>query len=93
MTDQVRIRLVISGRVQGVGFRYFTLKSARGLGLGGWVRNEPDGSVLCEVQGEPSAVRVFAEQVRRGPGLSRVEDVTSELLPLRAGCDGEFAIS
>lgn len=92
MTEHVRIRLSLSGRVQGVGFRYFTLKSARGLGLIGWVRNERDGSVLCEVQGPPPAVSAFTDQVRRGPGFARVDDVTQEHLPLRSGSEGEFSI-
>ncbi len=54
---RVRIRLV--GQVQGVGLRYHTWKVASALGLTGWARNEPDGSVLLELQGPDEAIRMF----------------------------------
>ncbi len=78
--DQTLLRLHVRGRVQGVGFRYFTLCAARERGLLGWVRNEPDGSVLCEVQGPADAVERFIDAVQRGPSFARVEDVAIESL-------------
>ena len=49
--NKVRHRIVFSGRVQGVGFRYRSKYAAEGYGVTGWVRNEPDGTVLMEAQG------------------------------------------
>lgn len=62
----------VSGRVQGVGFRYATLARARSLGLGGWVRNLPDGSVEAVFEGEPKRVESMVEWCRRGPSGSVV---------------------
>ena len=73
----IRLRLRVSGRVQGVGFRYFTKRAAREHGVCGWVCNESDGSVSCEAQGEVSALEAFLAAVRRGPQFSRVDDVLS----------------
>jgi acylphosphatase len=68
-------RLIVSGRVQGVGFRYFTRDAARFEGLHGTVRNLDAGSVEIEVEGESEAVLRFERAVRRGPAGSRVDDV------------------
>ena len=54
-----RLRVRFVGRVQGVGFRWTALMVARELSLTGWVRNEPDGSVSAEIQGDPSHVGAF----------------------------------
>ena len=71
-------RLRVTGRVQGVGFRYFTMTVARDLGVMGFVKNEVDGSVLCEVQGERERIERFVAAVREGPGYSRVDEVERE---------------
>lgn len=63
----------VKGRVQGVGFRQFTALRARELGLVGWVRNLPDGSVEAEAQGEEKALADFEKLLRRGPQLARVD--------------------
>jgi acylphosphatase len=68
-------RLVISGRVQGVGFRYFTRDAAMREGVTGWVRNRPDGCVEAYVEGEPDAVTRVERAIRRGPPGARVETV------------------
>ena len=78
--EPVRLRLRIRGRVQGVCFRYFTLRTAQRLGIAGYVRNEPDGSVLCEAQGEAAKVAALVAEVRHGPEFARVDDVVSESL-------------
>lgn len=62
-SDEVREAISFRGRVQGVGFRVTAERIATGLGLSGWVRNESDGSVSCEVQGAPSAVASFLDEL------------------------------
>ena len=73
---RVARRLVISGHVQGVGFRWFTKDAARREGLTGWVRNLPDGRVEALVEGEAEAVTRLERAVRQGPGGARVKTVT-----------------
>ena len=78
MTDShetVRVHVLVSGRVQGVGFRAFTSRQAHAHGLAGWVRNLIDGRVETEVQGSRFGVDRFLEDLRRGSGLSSVEHV------------------
>jgi acylphosphatase len=65
-------RLWVSGRVQGVGFRWFARRAALGLGLTGRVRNLPDGRVEVEVAGAPDRLDTFRQQLREGPSGSRV---------------------
>ena len=64
-SDVVRKHMVITGLVQGVGFRYFTVIQARQLGVSGWVRNRYDGSVEVEAQGSQESVQVLVKQQRR----------------------------
>ena len=77
-----RIGALVQGRVQGVGFRYFTRDRARHYGLSGWVRNLPDGSVEFEAQGDSRDVDAFVAEIGKGPGLSRIENLTINELPL-----------
>jgi len=70
-------RLVIRGRVQGVGYRDAAVQAACELGVHGWVRNTRDGAVEALVQGETEAVERFAAWCRRGPPLARVTEVMS----------------
>jgi acylphosphatase len=65
-------RMWVSGRVQGVGFRWFVRREALGLGLTGRVRNLPDGRVEVEVAGAPEDLEVFRQRLREGPPGSRV---------------------
>jgi acylphosphatase len=68
-------RLVIKGRVQGVGFRYFVYEAAQRLGICGWVANRADGSVELHAETEDSAVmRKFLALAAGGPPLSMVEE-------------------
>ena len=70
-----RIHLIVHGRVQGVGFRFFVTREARSLGLDGTVRNRPDGTVEIEAEGMPGALAQLVTVVRRGPAGARVEHV------------------
>lgn len=70
-----RARVVVSGRVQGVNFRYGTVRAAEGAGVAGWVRNNPDGTVEAVFEGSPDAVERMVEYCRRGPPGASVGDV------------------
>ncbi len=65
----------ISGDVQGVGFREYARRRAASLGLAGYVRNRPDGSVEVVFEGDAEAVRAAVESMRDGPRAARVRDV------------------
>ncbi|SRR5258706_2435104 len=67
--------VIISGFVQGVGYRQFVKQNARKLGLTGWVRNIPDGSVEALFQGTKDVIDQMILLCRKGPFLSEVEDV------------------
>jgi len=71
----VRRRVVVDGRVQGVFFRDTCRRVAVDAGVGGWVRNRPDGAVEAEVEGEREAVEALIAWARRGPPAARVTDV------------------
>jgi len=77
MTATAR-RAVVSGRVQGVGFRVFAHRAAIDAGVRGWVRNLPDGSVETFVEGEPEAVERYLGRLRRGPLIGKVTRVAEE---------------
>jgi acylphosphatase len=68
-------RFILSGRVQGVGFRYFTLDAARREGVNGFVTNRDDGSVEAVAEGESESLERFERAIRQGPSRSRVERV------------------
>ena len=93
MTERRRRHFLVAGRVQGVGFRYFTRATACELGLGGFVRNRPDGLVEIEVEGEVVAMGEFEKAVRKGPPGARVETFTTEPRPLAASSPREFTIA
>jgi acylphosphatase len=71
----VRRRVVVHGRVQGVGFRYGLARAAGTRGLAGWARNRPDGTVEAVFEGEPEAVESLVRFSREGPRGSDVERV------------------
>ena len=67
--------LVISGRVQGVGYRYYMQRKAREMGVAGWVRNRSDGTVEAVVHGNPEQVNAIVAWARRGPPSAVVAEV------------------
>lgn len=75
--DRQAKRCIISGRVQGVGFRYFVRQQAEALGLSGWVRNLPDGRVEAFIEGPPAQLAEMETLLGEGPSMSRVEGVAS----------------
>ncbi len=72
------MRLVIGGRVQGVGFRVFAMREAGALGLKGWVRNRSDGTVEAVVSGADDKVKTFITKCTRGPAAARVTHIDME---------------
>jgi acylphosphatase len=79
MTDEAKAVFVrISGRVQGVGFRFWMQGQAQRLGLSGWVCNEADGSVAALVCGPAAAVSAMLERCRIGPSGASVADVETQ---------------
>ena len=73
---RARVHVWISGRVQGVGFRFATCEQAERLGLGGWVRNLGDGRVEAVFEGEAGTVRQMVDWCQSGPSSAGVEDVS-----------------
>ncbi len=73
--DRQRLEAVVRGRVQGVGFRAYVRGWARKLGLVGWVRNEPDGTVRLVAEGDPAALDRLGRLLWGGPPHARVDDV------------------
>ncbi len=71
-------RALVSGRVQGVGFRFFAERAARATGVRGWVRNLPDGRVETVAEGDESAVERYLARMREGPFGGRVTDLYVE---------------
>jgi len=66
------LHLIVTGRVQGVGFRWFVQRQAAALNLTGWVKNRGDGTVEIWAEGSPEARKALEEAARRGPSGSRV---------------------
>jgi acylphosphatase len=83
-----RLEAVVRGRVQGVGFRWFVVKEAGRLGLGGWVANEADGTVRCVAEGSKPALDAFLEALREGPRGAVVGSVTEQWLPATSRFEG-----
>jgi acylphosphatase len=74
----VRRSVVVHGRVQGVWFRESARRRATELGVGGWVRNRPDGAVEAEVEGDAEAVEVLVAWLGQGPSGARVDRLDVE---------------
>jgi acylphosphatase len=81
-----RLDAVVRGRVQGVGFRFFVIRTATELGLVGWVANLPDGAVRCVAEGDLTSLETFVERLRAGPAAALVDAVLAGWPP----ATGEF---
>ena len=73
--DLIQVHARIKGRVQGVGFRYWTQRTAESLSLGGWVMNMPDGSVEAAFEGTREQVEKMVAAARKGPQFGKVDDI------------------
>ncbi len=71
----IRLRLLIHGRVQGIGFRFSTVRQAQKLDLTGWVRNNPDGTVEIVTEGEKENLQKLLAWCQRGPLLAQVDKI------------------
>jgi acylphosphatase len=76
--EKIRDRVIISGIVQGVGYRFFTQKEAHQQGVMGWVRNLPDGRVEAVFEGFPEAVKAMVQWCHQGPQNAVVQQVVVE---------------
>jgi acylphosphatase len=81
----VRRTITFTGQVQGVGFRYTTVNVASGYNVSGWVRNEPDGSVLCVVEGDEREVDRFVSAVQQA-----MQGYIRQTQTVRLPATGEF---
>ena len=81
MSDRPAVRLLVSGRVQGVGFRCWTMGEAKRLGLEGWVCNRSDGTVEILAIGASEALGQLAQSCRRGPTAAQVTAVARGAAP------------
>ena len=79
-TPREVVEMRVSGRVQGVGFRYFAYHAARDLGIKGWVKNMPDGTVLIQAEGAPEDMDRFRKKFHKGPVFGRVDDLVETRL-------------
>jgi acylphosphatase len=86
----MRIAFVVRGCVQGVGCRRFAQRTAESLGVAGFVRNRPDGTVEGEAESDAAALQQFLAALRQGPRLSKVLAV--DTVPLPAAGIGGFSI-
>lgn len=73
-----RIRVLITGRVQGVGYRAWAVTQASKLAVRGWIRNRADGAVEAEIAGDPDAVARMRDLLAQGPPLARVDRLVDE---------------
>jgi acylphosphatase len=81
MPDLETRRYVITGRVQGVGFRWFVEREAAQLGIAGWVRNREDGSVEVMATGSREQQRALRTRLQQGPRAARVDQVQESTAP------------
>jgi acylphosphatase len=89
--EMVRLEATVTGRVHGVGFRYYVVSHAERLGLTGWVSNEQDGAVRCVAEGPRTDLEHLLELLREGPASAIVEHVAEQWLPY-TGHWGSFGI-
>jgi acylphosphatase len=81
MAEKRSVKVNVTGRVQGVGFRYSTQRQAQRLGVKGWVRNERNGSVTVVIEGPKAAVDEMVSWLHEGPGFANVADLNLQEYP------------
>lgn len=81
--EKQRIKIKVTGIVQGVGFRYFTQRSACSLGICGFVENLEDGSVVIEGEGDKERLEQFVRVINRGPQWAKVENIETDNMPAK----------
>lgn len=78
MNNPIRAEFIITGHVQGVGFRYFVYKNALSLGVKGYAKNMYDGSVLTVAEGEKALIEELRQYLKNGPSRSYVDKVNAK---------------
>lgn len=92
MSDERALRWIVTGRVQGVSYRFFTRDEAARLGLVGWVKNLPDGSVEVRLRGPSEKIETLRRRLSQGPPLARVDGISEEELAAGASLPEGFDI-
>ena len=92
-TPENRMHARVTGRVQGVGFRYYVMTAAAELGLKGWVRNRRDGSVEVVAEGDLDRLRELVRALEKGSRSSSVQEVATELQPATGEYDSFYVRS
>ncbi len=82
------VHILISGHVQGVGFRWFAEKRASELAVAGYVRNLPEGAVEVLAQADERTLESFCQELREGPRFARVEELSMRTVPVDVGLQG-----
>lgn len=83
MEKEINFKILVQGRVQGVGYRAFVYKTAKAFGLKGYVQNKPDGSVQIEVDGNKATIEKFVALCKTGPGWAYVEKINLIETPIQ----------
>jgi acylphosphatase len=91
MSDNNQMYVIVHGRVQGVSFRYYTKVTAMKFGIGGWVRNLPDGTVEVTAEGKQSNLNDLLAFLQHGPAGAKVTDIAVEWRPA-SGKFNDFSI-
>ena len=86
--EKVSAEIIVDGRVQGVGYRFFTERAAARFDIKGWSRNLPDGRVMLEIEGEKDKAEKFIRELEKGPSMSRVENVNVKWKPFQGSFTG-----
>jgi len=74
----VSVKIKVTGRVQRVGFRYFVQRWAEDFGIGGWVKNQRDGSVFLEAEGRKDRIEKLIKELKEGPSMAQVDEVNAK---------------
>jgi len=85
-------RWLVSGRVQGVGFRAFCIRAANALGVKGWVQNLTDGRVEVVATGRPDELTRLADALRQGPSFARVDHIEESTVDDPVDCGPVFDV-